>query len=108
MTIYIHLLAFLIFSLEIRFKQLCSVLILYANSVISHTKRYSNIGEWIFNIEKLHFKINKVTLLRELYWILDQVYKYLLDSHFVNENNYISRLVAKDTDFYPLKLSFDN
>jgi hypothetical protein len=58
MTVYIHLLALLIFSLEIGFKQLRSILIRYTNSIVSHTKCDSNIGDRIFNIEKWDFKID--------------------------------------------------
>lgn len=58
MTVYIHLLALLIFSLEIGLKQLRSILIRYTNSIVSHTKCDSNIGDRILNIEKWDFKID--------------------------------------------------
>ncbi len=108
MAVYIHFLALFVFSLEIGLKELCSVQVRDTNSIVSDTKLNFNIADRIFKNEKLHFKIDKATLLQKLKWILYQVYENLLDPHFINENNHISGLITKYTNFYTLELSFCN
>lgn len=84
MTVFVFASALLIFWLKIHFKQIISIYLSNAYSLISHYEFTPDLPGRILRLEEFNFNGDFLILMRKFNRILDQIHQNLLSSQFID------------------------